>query len=84
MNMETEQIEVTSREKIYDFLVNFIMENTYAPSVREICEGTGLKSTSTVYQQLLSLEMLGRIRMEKGKTRAIKLIGYKCVKIRNV
>lgn len=82
MNKETEQMEVTSLEKIYDFLVKFIMENIYAPLVREICEGTGLNSTSTVNQHLLTLEMLGKIRIEKGKPRAIKLIGFKCIRVR--
>ena len=45
---------VSEKQKnILDFINIFIEKNGYAPSVREICEGVSLKSTSTV--QYLSL-----------------------------
>ena len=44
------------RERVYNFIVEFIKNNGYAPSVREICVGTNLSSTSSVYTHLLKLE----------------------------
>lgn len=69
-----------TRYKVYDFLVDFFIKNGYAPSVREICRGVGLKSTSSVYSHLLALEDEGKIEIKGNMTRAIKLIGYKFVK----
>jgi len=84
--MEIEETElyqkgIASRKKIYDFLVRFITENGYAPTVREICKGTELHSTSTVYHHLYTMERMGKIKMQKGKTRAISLTDYKFVKV---
>lgn len=58
---------------IYDFIVSYIDDNGYAPSVRDICDGVGVKSTSTVHAHLKRLETLGRLTYEGGKRRAIKL-----------
>lgn len=81
MNQATQKIGISSRQKIYDFLVDFITKNGYAPSVREICAGTGLSSTFTVYHHLLVLEDMGKIHMQGNKTRAISLVGYKFQKV---
>lgn len=69
-----------NRKSVYDFIVNFITENSYSPSMREISEGTGLMSTSTVREHLKMLEMLGKIHIKEGKNRTISLVGYKLVK----
>lgn len=74
------QLKYETRCKVYDFLVDFFTKNGYAPSVREICSGVGLKSTSTVYGHLLALENEGKIEMKEKVTRAIKLVGYEFVK----
>ena len=69
-----------SKELVYKFLVKFITENLYAPTIREICEGTYLSSTSSVYSQLCKLEKEGRIEIKGNSPRAIRLVGYKLVK----
>ena len=69
-----------SKELVYDFLVNYITECLYAPSIRETCEGTYLSSTSSVYSQLCKLEKEGRIEIKGNSPRAIRLVGYKLVK----
>ncbi len=74
MNIGEKGIE--SRKKIYNFLIKYITENGYAPSVREICKAVGLNSTSTVYHHLLVLEGMGKIEMKWNQMRAIKVIGY--------
>lgn len=72
---------IETRRKIYDFLVKFITENGYSPSIREICEGTGLRSTSTIYNHLMTLEMMGKIHTKERKSRTISLVGYQYKKV---
>lgn len=60
-------------DTIYDYIVQYINDNGYAPSVRDICEGVGIKSTSTVHTHLKRLEKQDRLSYEAGKRRAIKL-----------
>ena len=69
-----------TRRKIYDFLVKFITENGYSPSIREIYEGTGLHCASTIYKQLMTLEMMGKIHTRERKSRTISLGGFQFVK----
>ena len=61
MERGIKQTRGTRREQIYNFLVDFVKKNGYAPSVREICTGTDLSSTSSVYMHLLKLEDEGKI-----------------------
>ena len=72
----------TGRERVYNFIVEFIKNNGYAPSVREICTGTDLSSTSSVYMHLLKLEDEGKIQVKRKSTRAIKLVGYEFIKVK--
>lgn len=60
-----------SRQKILDYL-NEAAANGLPPTVREICDATGLRSTSTVHAHLKALEEMGYISREKGH-RSIKL-----------
>ena len=72
----------TGRERVYNFIVEFIKNNGYASSVREICTGTDLSSTSSVYMHLLKLEDEGKIQVKRKSTRAIKLVGYEFIKVK--
>lgn len=81
MEGRVKQAKTTGRERVYNFIVEFIKKNGYAPSVREICVGTDLKSTASVYAHLLKLEDEGKIQMKKKSTRAIKVIGFQFVKM---
>lgn len=60
-------------DTIFDFIVSYVDENGYAPSVRDICDGVGVKSTSTVHAHLKRLESQGRLSYEAGKRRALRL-----------
>jgi repressor LexA len=82
MERGIKQTRGTRREQIYNFLVDFIKKNGYAPSVREICTGTNLSSTSSVYMHLLKLEDEGKIQVKRKSTRAIKLVGYEFIKVK--
>lgn len=76
MDKRVEQMGIKTRKKIYDFLVEFITKNGYSPSIREICAGTGIASTSNVHHHLSVLEDMGKIHMKENTTRAISIVGY--------
>lgn len=59
---------------VLEFIKRVWDEKGYSPSVREICDGVGLKSTSTVHNHLKTLEELGYIRRNDSKQRAIELV----------
>lgn len=61
------------KQEILQFLRDFIRENHYAPSVREICSAVGLQSTATVHYHLNALREEGLISMDKQKKRVISL-----------
>lgn len=72
--MSTREQGKNTRKKIYDFIVSYIKENNYPPTVREICNGTGLKSTSTVQSQLVTLAAMGVITHKESAPRTIKVL----------
>ena len=59
------------QEQVLKYLKAFTEENGYPPSVRDICQGVGLKSTSSVHAHLKSLEKAGYIKRDGNKTRAL-------------
>lgn len=62
------------QQVILNFLKQEIIKKGYPPSVREICEAVGLKSTSTVHGHLERLEKKGLIRRDPTKPRAIEIV----------
>lgn len=67
--------DLTERQiNIYNFIKFQIAENGFPPSVREIAKGVGIKSTSTVHNQLNILEEKGYIRKMSLKNRAIEIL----------
>jgi repressor LexA len=62
------------QEKILEFLNKQVEEKGYPPSVREICNAVGLKSTSTVHSYLEKLKKNGLIHKDPTKPRALKII----------
>ena len=61
------------QERILEFLNDFIEDNGYPPTVREICAAVGLKSTATVSYHLSELKKLGKISGDSNKRRALSL-----------
>ena len=61
-----------NQEKVYKFLVKRL-ENGLPPTVREICEATGLRSTSSVHAILGFLEENNYIIRDARYSRAIRL-----------
>ena len=60
-------------ERILSYVNQFILENGYAPSVREIGEAVDLRSTASVSYHLKALQQRGLIQLpdRKGMKRAI-------------
>lgn len=61
------------QQEILDYIKKEILEKGYPPTVREICEKVGLKSTSSVHSHLSTLEKNGYIRRDPTKPRAIEI-----------
>lgn len=60
--------------EILFYIKKEIESKGYPPTVREICAGVGIKSTSTVHYSLEKLENKNYIRKDPSKTRAIEII----------
>ena len=83
MNKEmTERQGKAIRERIVSFIVDYISQNGYAPTAREIGEGVGLKSTSSVNYHMKQLFADGKLETDapEGANRAIRVPGYRFVK----
>jgi repressor LexA len=58
-----------------DYIVEYLRENTYQPSIREIGRRFGLKSTKTVSELLHSIESKGYIERDPSRSRGVRLLG---------
>lgn len=63
---------LTERQRqILDYIKEKIKQSGYPPSVREIGQAVGLRSSSTVHNHLVQLEEKGFLKKDATKTRAI-------------
>lgn len=71
----TERAPLTKRQQhILEHISRAVRERGYPPSVREIGEAVGLKSSSSVHGQLAALERAGYLRRDPSRPRAIEVI----------
>jgi repressor LexA len=61
--------------KVYHYLLDFLAEHTYQPSVREIGRRLRIPSTKTVAELLQKLEEKGYVEREPGRSRGVRIIG---------
>ena len=67
--------KITEKQmQILEYIKNEILSSGYPPTVREICDAVGLKSTSSVFAHLEKLENNGYIRRDPTKPRAIEVV----------
>lgn len=71
MGRRTKQEIDELREAIFEHLKEFILENGYPPSVREIADTVGLDSPSSAQAQLNKLIEMGRISRDPNSPRSI-------------
>lgn len=62
-----------TQAKILAYIEKSSLQKGYPPSVREICDAIGLKSTSTVHGHLIRLEKKGCLYRDSMKPRAISV-----------
>lgn len=68
---------LTERQKaILEFIMTFIDEKGYPPTVREIGRACGMRSSSSVHGQLEKLEQLGYIKKNGSQSRAITVVNH--------
>ncbi|MBQ3065525.1 MAG: transcriptional repressor LexA [Clostridia bacterium] len=66
--------KLTPKEQlVYDFILDTIRRDGYSPSVRDISDAVGIKSTSTVHHYISRLEAKGYIQKESGKSRTLRI-----------
>ncbi|ADQ06151.1 transcriptional repressor, LexA family [Caldicellulosiruptor hydrothermalis 108] len=59
------------QQQILYAITSYINEKGYPPTVRELADMVGIKSSSTLHGHLKRLEKKGYITKEKGKPRTI-------------
>lgn len=71
------------RERILESIISYIETHGYPPTVREISDMVGLKSTSSTQSHLKRMAIEGMIETDApdSSPRAIRVPGYKFMKI---
>src|SRR6185436_16653028 len=62
--------------RVYHYLIDFLAENTFQPSIREIARKFRIKSTKTVSDLLIALTNKGYIERQEARSRGVKLLGF--------
>ena len=62
--------------KVYHFLIDYLAEHTFQPSVREVARHFRIPSTKTVTDLFGALERKGYIRRAPGRSRGVVIEGF--------
>ncbi len=62
------------QQKIWHFIHQFMQENHFPPTIREIARGAGLSSTSVASYHLGILEEKGFIKRDRNRSRGLRLL----------
>jgi repressor LexA len=49
-------------KELFEYIVNFVEENKYPPTLREMCSGMGWKSTNSPREIMVKLETKGYLK----------------------
>ena len=78
------KIEIKLNE-VYNYITNYVGENGFAPSVREICSKLNIKSTATASYYVDKLIERGLLEKSPTKKRTLSLVvktsNFKCIPI---
>ena len=69
--------KIDQTQKVLEFIEDFTKNNSYPPTVREMCEGLNISSTATIVYHLRKLEKQGKLSRHNKHSRAIELPGVK-------
>lgn len=71
-------VKITKKQQaVLDFLQDFMEENGYTPSYREIMAGLGLSSVSAVAEHVDNLVEKGVLKKNPGEARSLTILNYK-------
>ncbi len=65
-----------TERKVYQYLIDFLAEHTYQPSIREIGSRFRIKSTKTVSDLLQALTTKGYIERDPARSRGVRILGH--------
>lgn len=66
---------MSTREKVYEFIKESIVENGYSPTYNDIATRLDI-SKSTAFDCISKLEEEGLIELERGKSRTMKIVDW--------
>jgi repressor LexA len=69
------QLPSETERRILDYMVSYLKRNTYQPSIREIGEEFGIKSTKTVSEHLQALAEKGFLERDPSRSRGVRILG---------
>ena len=68
-------VKLTKKQTtVYNFIKEFIAENSYSPSYRDIMSGLGLSSVSAVAEHVDNLVRLGALKKAPGAARSLEVV----------
>ena len=71
-------IKLTKKQlAVLNYIEDFIEENGYSPSYREIMTGLSLSSVSAVAEHIDNLVAKGVIKKDSGEARSLEVLNYK-------
>lgn len=75
--MEEAKVKPLTRrqQEALEFIESFISKKGYSPTMREISEGIGVKSSGDGHRIVQRLKEAGFIKYDPGSPRSIKLVG---------
>lgn len=74
-----QQPKVTD-EELLNIIMDYITTHNYPPTIRELCELSGIMSSSTMHYRLLKMRDKGLIDFVDYEPRTISVKGYRYVK----
>ncbi|MEK4085587.1 LexA family protein [Psychrobacillus sp. FSL K6-1415] len=62
------------QKEIYEYIKHFLAENKYSPSMREVGNAVGIKSSSTIHKHLDNMRKNGYIDFINSSPRTLQII----------
>lgn len=61
-------------EQVYEYVRDYVAEHGWAPSIREIADAVGVRSTSTAHGYVIALVLEGRLVRDPRRPRAMRVV----------